>query len=301
MNTFSPSDFKIIRSLTDEKNRKFNRVYLCEHIISGDKFVLKYIKKTDKNQKHLQKLLFEANLQFKHTSLPNFIGIYQNENELFCFKKFVEASPINIFFKKLKYSKTEFIRLFLNKIEPVFAEIQTMGLVHSDIKPSNILIEKNEKDFNVHLIDFGLSFYPNETNRELVYSLSYSAPELVLNLLDLACHKTDIYSLGICLFQLFEGEIPFKQSHPGMITHLQINSPLEFSYKTPKKWREIIQKMCVKQPLLAPPHQINIEKQKEIIQKGIEGRYNSIKEINKVIENIIPKDYGVKKWFFFRR
>lgn len=85
-----------------------------------------------------------------------------------------------------------------------------LGVTHRDIKPANILLTRNG---DVKLTDFGAAlFIANErTQVEGVGSPAYMSPqqvrEMPLN------HQTDIYSLGVVLYQLLAGELPFQASN----------------------------------------------------------------------------------------
>jgi serine/threonine protein kinase len=85
------------------------------------------------------------------------------------------------------------------------------GVLHRDIKLDNILIFKNKKtgEKQVKLIDFGLSaiLQPEQKSPHCCGSLAYSAPEIV----DKTPHdvKADIWSLGICLYIILTGRLPF--------------------------------------------------------------------------------------------
>jgi serine/threonine protein kinase len=83
------------------------------------------------------------------------------------------------------------------------------GIIHKDLKPSNIMLSDNGKD--VAIIDFGISSIKDDGSTILVTKTGmtpeYSAPETFRNLY---CVESDYYSLGITVFELFCGYTPFK-------------------------------------------------------------------------------------------
>ena len=99
------------------------------------------------------------------------------------------------------------------------------GIVHRDIKPANILIDEND---NVKITDFGLAMNVNKKSEQDstfimgVGSPAYMSPEQIksypLN------QKTDLYSLGIVLFHLLTGRLPFRAKNPAQLVYKIINA-----------------------------------------------------------------------------
>ncbi len=85
------------------------------------------------------------------------------------------------------------------------------GIVHSDLKPANVLIAD---DGSPQLIDFGIAYDRTAAAREMVIggTRPYSSPEQLNSILQ-ACvdhdHRTDLYSLGVVAYELFTGRLPY--------------------------------------------------------------------------------------------
>ena len=110
------------------------------------------------------------------------------------------------------------------------------GVVHRDLKPGNIMFDKNNEPV---IMDFGLA---RLTNREddarltqdgaIVGSPAYMSPEQVSGIPDAVGPSSDIYSLGVILYELLAGRLPFEGGVMAVISQIQTQTPKALS-----KWR----------------------------------------------------------------
>ena len=108
-----------------------------------------------------------------------------------------------------KLEERAVLRMGLDVAEGLTA-INREGLVHGDIKPGNIVLDR---DGNAKLVDFGLSGVMRSIEKgKLVGTPNYIAPELLRGCQD--THRSDIYSLGATLYYLLAGRIPFSGETP---------------------------------------------------------------------------------------
>lgn len=125
------------------------------------------------------------------------------------------------------------------------------GVIHRDIKPSNVYITR---DGLVKLGDFGIARYADSkrvtSNTNIVGSAHYLAPEVCKG--DEATVRSDIYALGINLFQLVTGHVPFDGDSNVAIAVKQIKekfpSPRRYIKTVPKAIEQIINKCVKKRP-----------------------------------------------------
>jgi len=96
------------------------------------------------------------------------------------------------------------------------------GVIHRDIKPANILVPPA---FDVKLSDFGVAMLEGATHTDLrnVGSPAYMSPEQLSDLP--LTHQTDIYSLGVVMFQLLTGRLPFSASSHASLMYQIVNHP----------------------------------------------------------------------------
>jgi len=112
------------------------------------------------------------------------------------------------------------LRMALDVAEGLSA-LHREGLVHGDIKPGNIVLDR---DGNAKLVDFGLSGIRRRDSRgTLLGTPYYIAPELIRGAAD--THRSDLYSLGATLYHLLAGQPPNKEDTPADIFRARVSHP----------------------------------------------------------------------------
>ncbi len=225
-----------------------------------EKLALKYISfKTEAQDggqwsRRLKKLL-RAEWSVVHTlNHPNIIRIYDTvieEDFAYLVMEFIEGTtlePFCTFDKLLPIHRTVGI-IFKVCLALDFA--YQHGVVHRDIKPANILVDEFD---NVKLTDFGLALNlgrnkdSDSTFIMGVGSPSYMSPEQIkaypLN------QKTDLYSLGVVLFHMLTGRLPFRAKTPAQLIYKIINAdppmPSKLNPEVPAQMDVIIRKSLEK-------------------------------------------------------
>src|SRR5512135_3470581 len=98
------------------------------------------------------------------------------------------------------------------------------GIIHRDIKPSNILLDTRG---NAFLCDFGIARIVGSaqftTTGSLIGTPAYMSPEQGLG--ETLAETSDIYSLGVVVYQMLTGKQPFAAETPLAIIHKQVNEP----------------------------------------------------------------------------
>ncbi len=132
------------------------------------------------------------------------------------------------------------------------AEIHGKGLIHRDIKPSNILWDVSTDTLKI--IDFGIATYLGHENRsknaDLEGTIQYISPEQTGRMNCKVDYRTDFYSLGVTLFQLATGQLPYVayDSIGWIHCHLSEKAPLasDFRKDLPLPLVLIIEKLLAK-------------------------------------------------------
>ncbi|MFR0609401.1 Stk1 family PASTA domain-containing Ser/Thr kinase [Limosilactobacillus mucosae] len=139
-------------------------------------------------------------------------------------------------------------------MEQVLSAVQTAhanGIIHRDLKPQNILIDENK---NIKITDFGIAMAASQNSmtqtNSLLGSVHYLSPEQARG--SIATPQSDIYSLGIILFELLTGQVPFEGETAVSIAlkHFrdEIPSVRKFNPQIPQSLENVVYRATAKHP-----------------------------------------------------
>ncbi len=125
--------------------------------------------------------------------------------------------------------------MVFNQVCQALAEAHSRGVVHRDIKPENIVIEElpDGKNINVKVVDFGIATFSAETEDDTIGKITktgtvcgspfYMSPEQCdAGKVDA---RSDLYSLGIVLFECLTGKVPFESKDIYTVLTMQVKEP----------------------------------------------------------------------------
>src|SRR5690349_19737416 len=122
-----------------------------------------------------------------------------------------------------------------------------LGIVHRDIKSSNIMIDGSG---HVSIMDFGLALAPEAMRLtgegSSVGTPEYMSPEQAQGREVDA--RTDIWSLGVVLFEMLTGRLPFHRDHRGALAHAILADPVPQTPGVPDDLRRVVTKALAKDP-----------------------------------------------------
>ncbi|KAL8634515.1 MAG: hypothetical protein Q9228_007890 [Teloschistes exilis] len=145
----------------------------------------------------------------------------------------------------------EKIKKIFTQLVGAVAYVHNMSCVHRDLKLENILLDKNE---NVKLCDFG---FTRDYEGKMSYlqtfcgTVCYSAPEMLKGE-KYAGEKVDVWSLGIILFALLTGELPFDDDDDMVTKHKILTTEPNYPESMPLDAKALIGQLLSKRPLIRP-------------------------------------------------
>jgi len=180
----------------------------------------------------------------------------------------------------------EFERLtrLIWQICDVLEFLHLRGIVHCDLKPDNLKV--TDRAFRPKILDFGLyEKMSSRKSKDTKGTLPYMAPEMFLE--EPLDERTDLYSLGVILYELVTSQLPFSSDDPVKIVsaHLQQKPtpPSQLNHNLPSSLDELIVKMLKKSPADRPD---NATQMKEMIEAGLKLNKRKAKKFDSSQENI---------------
>ena len=244
----------------------FGKVAEVRNKISKQIFACKEIAK--KRIVDINKLKTEIAIMIK-ADHPNIIKLYEIYQDNFHIDLIMEECKGGELFERIirniekhkNYSEKTAAKIFKQLISAI-AYCHSQGICHRDLKPENILFLSEEEDSPIKVIDFGLSkifgAYNNIINNEMtsfVGTAYYVSPEVLQGKYN---EKCDIWSAGVILYIMLNGEPPFNGSNDNEI--YRCISQMKFSFPE-SKWKNISEdaKDLIKKMICAPERRFNAQ------------------------------------------
>lgn len=193
-------------------------VYLAIQSATKSKVAIKVLRDgvhaTESAQKRFER---EIQLAAQLRQHPNIITVYDSgttaDGRKFYVMDYVRGQPLTKFARENRVPLDEALRIFCTVCDAVHFAHQR-GIVHRDLKPSNILVDTDRKP---RILDFGLAKAlagPSDADLSVeqgfLGTLPYLAPEQARGSLGSVDYRTDVYSLGVVLYELLTGHFPYK-------------------------------------------------------------------------------------------
>lgn len=200
----------------------YGRVYLVKHAILGVPYALKLLSRSFASDEHfVDRFKKEAAIlqNFSHPGSIQLRDFGQTEDGLYYMAMdYCQGISLSALIdEEGKLPPHEALDI-VQQVLIVLEAAHNFGIIHRDIKPENVMIQKNESRENViKILDFGVAKLregvPTDSGSTLkgtsIGTPFYMSPEQAAGEQDLD-HRADIYSVGIMLYEMLTGELPFK-------------------------------------------------------------------------------------------
>ncbi|KAK4136311.1 kinase-like protein, partial [Trichocladium antarcticum] len=226
----------------------FGKVYLATHkLTNGSKVVLKSANKDDSNLARE----IHHHRQFVHPHIARLYEVIVTETLVWLVLEYCPGDELYNYL--LQHGK-----LPVDKVQKTFTQlagavcyVHQQSCVHRDLKLENILLDKNE---NVKLCDFGFTReYEGKANYLQTFcgTICYSAPEMLKGE-KYAGEKVDVWSLGVILYALLCGELPFDDDDDSITRSKILSQEPDYPDHLPPDALALLKSLLSKRPLLRP-------------------------------------------------
>jgi len=191
-------------------------VYRVEDMKIHEDVALKLIKpEIAADKKTIERFNNELKLarKIRHKNICGMYDLGEAEGTHFITMEYVPGEDLKSFMRRAKQLSIPTVISIAKQICGGLEEAHKLGIVHRDLKPSNIMIDK---DGNVHIMDFGIARSMKTAGITgtgvMIGTPEYMSPEQVES--KEVDQLSDLYSLGVILYEMVTGRVPFEGETP---------------------------------------------------------------------------------------
>ena len=272
-------------------------VYLAEREDLGSRVAIKVLRDAWLSPARRERFLREQRTlaQLNHPSIARLYDADTLDDGTPWFvMEYVEGVPLNQYCREHQCSIVERLKLFRAVCEAVQYAHQN-AVIHRDLKPSNIQVKV---DGSVRLLDFGISKQLESLDRPIdrtrtglrLMTPAYASPEQIRG--ERVGVQTDVYSLGVILYELLAGRLPFDLSErtPGEAERILVQ-------EEPKKPSTGAAKLVEQTPSVAPIHSASRSEWADLdvlcltaMHKDTKRRYQSVEALIRDVDHYLNRE-----------
>ncbi|MRH08996.1 Stk1 family PASTA domain-containing Ser/Thr kinase [Lactobacillus reuteri] len=243
--------YRIIRSLGEGG---MANVYLAHDIVLDRDVSVKLLRLDLRDDPSTKRRFHREAMAATQLNDPHIVEIYdvgEDHGLQYMVMQYVKGTDLKAYIKKHYPIPLPQVIDIMEQVLSAVATAHAHGIIHRDLKPQNILIDENK---NVKITDFGIAVAVSQDSltqtNTLMGSVHYLSPEQARG--SIATKQSDIYSLGIILFELLTGKVPFEGETAVSIAlkHFreEIPSVREQNKEIPQALENVIIKATAKEP-----------------------------------------------------
>ncbi|MCI5066775.1 protein kinase [bacterium] len=253
-------------------------VYLVRHVDLDVQYAVKVLNRTfSENEVFIERFKKEAALllRFGHSGITQLRDFGRTgDGNYYMAMDYCDGVPLKYKLETEKFfSYSDALEISIQILDVLHAAHEK-GIVHGDIKPENIMLDReSEGEIHVKVLDFGTAVLKQQFVEEdgaVFGTPCYMSPEQAAGevLLD---QRSDIYSLGVLLFELLTGQVPYEGSTVVQTLLMHVTHPipsLSKSFQIPVEIEDIVTKA---------------------LQKTPQARYRTAKEFRSACETVLKE------------
>ena len=246
----------------DISEGQFGIVKLGIHKKTKEKVAIKIVRKDNLKPQEMEFIKNEIDIMkvCHHPNVIHLLDHFENADFIFIIMEYLSGGNLREYLIQNQNKLTEKKSLeIIYQIGKGLQYLHHLGIVHRDLKPENIMLSNQSDNFTVKIMDFGLSkvISRNETMSEGYGTLSYAAPEILTR--QPYNFKVDIWSLGVILFAILSGSLPFESEKEENLIKMTIFDKVNFNQDIWNKYSNKIVDLITSCLQKNPEDRINID------------------------------------------
>jgi serine/threonine-protein kinase len=245
----------------------------------------------------------EALYVFNRNDIQDSLDFITEKRGIFVVKKYIQGKSLKE--ANLKTVDLKDLKQALLQILETLEYLHSRGIVHGDIKPSNIIWPHTLGNMPERpvLIDFGLARWDKLTYPDSLYSFVYGAPEQVLGMTECIGPQTDFFSLGVVVYEMLTGEPIYdfeeQEGFPALLEHAMISMPLRPHSRIPEDWFAFLSYLCAKPRFKKPPAKYASAERTAIMLESVKMRPQKASDVKTMLMNLSTENRKKSIWKFW--
>ena len=222
----------------------FSKIYSGISKYTNDKVAIKIINKSSFLQNPDDIILIQNEIEvlkiLKHRNILTLYEIYESSQYIFLITEYLSTELSSLIISKKRFDETDAVKIFVQLVD-AFQYMHKLQICHRDFRLEHIMLDSNNIP---KIIDFGFStFYKKgEELDEPLGSLCYSCPEIIQQK-PYDPELADVWSLGVCLYVMICGYLPFSEEDDNKNKDLIISGKVEYPSEIGNICKDLMKKM----------------------------------------------------------
>ena len=228
----------------------FGKVYLGEHIPTQSPLAIKVLDKSKiQDRSDFERVCRELKISqtILHPHLVQLYDMLETENHIFLIMEYLEGGELyDYIVSKRRLTEPEAFLYFIQVVSAI-DYMHKLNIVHRDLKPENLLLDQQKRV--IKLVDFGLGrFYDVHAKVETACGSPCYAPPEMLSKFKYEPIKADIWSLGIVLYAMLAGFLPFDDDNTEVLYQKIIEGNFSMPHWISAEAQDLLSKIINKEP-----------------------------------------------------
>jgi len=295
---------QLSETIVDEEPLK-GKTFIGFRFPDGKRFFIRHVK--IENPPFSMLTLFvhqESLIQSEDDHISGAVEIVRDGDHFFIIREFITGVSLKTLLRSHSFvtlRKSFFILHFFKSMMEGLKNLHSLNIIHTNLRPSCVYLHSFLSDFDKSnaecvIADFSMAktihFSPPD-NFKRPLSYLYNPPEVLLSKNPLISYVSDIYSIGIMLYESIKGHHPYRVKHPRVVGDMHLSTPIKDFRKIHPSVEHIIRKCTSRVFFDKPIHLYSEDEIRKVLYDGISQRYQTADEVladlNLAIEEIGAK------------